>query len=292
MTIREKYEEFLARRDEVAADTLGKYFLHQVRRYVHPFRICGNVWYLGDTWVCVHLIDTGEGLLLIDSGNCGAEAMLVQAIWEAGFRPEDVRWIIHSHGHLDHIGGSVFMREMFGTKLYLSEADAKMYRERPEYALMQDGSDVMAELFEPDVLIRDGDVMTFGKVKIEFVTVPGHTEGCVAMFFDIPDGDRVWKAGYYGGFGFNTLQREFLEEFGDPKLHMREVYLESLAKVRDREVDIFLGNHASNNRTLEKRAYQLEHPEAENPFIDPAEWGRFLDSRRDDLLALMERDPA
>ncbi|MBR0153254.1 MAG: hypothetical protein IJM26_05670 [Lachnospiraceae bacterium] len=76
MTIREKYEEFLARRDEVAADTLGKYFLHQVGRYVHPFRICGNVWYLGDTWVCVHLIDTGEGLLLIDSGNCGAEAML------------------------------------------------------------------------------------------------------------------------------------------------------------------------------------------------------------------------
>ena len=290
MTTKEKYDRYLEKRAQILSDPLGCRWADQPSRYVHPFRLCGNVWFIGDSWVCVHLIDTGEGLLLIDSGNCGATAMLIQAIWEAGFNPADVKWIIHSHGHLDHIGGANFMKKMFGTKLYLSEADARMFRERPELALLQEGSDVAEILFEPDGLIRDGDVLTFGRTVMHFYLVPGHTEGCIACFFDIPDGEKNWRAGYYGGFGFNTLQSDFLREFGDPQFKMREIYLRSLAKVRDQKVDVFLGNHTANNRTLEKRAFILAHPEAENPFIDPTEWGRFLDQKREELLLFMDQN--
>lgn len=291
MSMRQDYESYLARRQAVAEDFHGPIWLDQESRYVHPFQIYGNIWYVGDSWVCVHLIDTGDGLLLIDSGNCGATAMLVNAIWEAGFRPSDVKWIIHSHGHLDHIGGANFFRRMFGTKLYLGAPDAEMYRTRPELSVIQDSHNDMDSIFVPDYEIQEGDVLTFGNTTMTFHLVPGHTEGCIAIFFDAYDGGETRRCGYYGGFGFNTLQKDFLIEIGDPDYRTRQTYLESLSKVRGQKVDIFLGNHCINNQTLERRQRQLDDPAGPNPFVDPAAWGEYLDQKRDELTAFMA-DPA
>lgn len=291
MALKLNYQAYQARRALVEADPMGAIWLDQESRYVHPFPIYGNVWYVGDSWVCVHLIDTGDGLLLIDSGNCGATAMLVNAIWEAGFRPADVKWIIHSHGHLDHIGGANFFRRMFGTRLYLSAPDADMFRRWPEGSAIQESHNDMDALFVPDHEIQEGDVLTFGHTTMTFFLVPGHTDGCIACFFDAHDGGETRRCGYYGGFGFNTLQKDYLMEIGDPTLQTRQVYLDSLAKVRSQRVEIFLGNHCINNQTLERRRQQLEDPTGPNPFVDPAAWGKYLDQKRDELTALMA-DPA
>lgn len=288
MSLRTEYESFCSKQEQLLANPMGKrIWMDQESRYVHPFRIFGNVWYVGDSWVCVHLIDTGDGLLLIDSGNCAATAMLVNAIWEAGFNPADVKWIIHSHGHVDHIGGAVFFKKMFGTKLYLGEPDARMFRERPELSLIHESTDISDVLFEPDEVIRDGDVLTFGNTTMRFFMVPGHSEGCIACFFDVYDGERTVRAGYHGGFGFNTLRKEYLQEIGDTELTMRRKYLESLEKVRSQKVELFLGNHCINNQTLERRKKQIADPDGPNPFIDPALWGNYLDAKRDELLAFM-----
>lgn len=290
MTMIEKYREYVSSREALAKDRMGGLWLNQEERYVHPFQLYGNVWYVGDSWVCVHLIDTGDGLLLIDSGNCGATAMLIQAIWEAGFNPADVKWIIHSHGHLDHIGGAVYFQRMFGTKLYLGEPDAKMYREHPEISAIQETNNICDELFVPDYEIKEGDVLTFGNTTMTFYMVPGHTDGCIACFFDAYNGDEKKRCGYYGGFGFNTLQKDYLNEIGDTEFKTRTVYLNSLAKVRDQKVEIFLGNHCINNQTLERRQKQIENPNGQNPFIDTAAWGKYLDEKRDALIEFMN-DP-
>lgn len=285
--MQERYEAYAKRRQELTKEEFGSVFTRQERRYVHPFHLYGPVWYVGDSWVCVHLIDTGDGLLLIDSGNCGATAMLVQAIWEAGFRPQDVRWIIHSHGHMDHIGGANFFKRMFGTKLYLGEPDAVNFRERPELSLIQETHNDEDVLFEPDEVIRDGDVLTFGKITIECVLCPGHTDGVLSLFFEADGEEGVKRFGYYGGFGFNTLRASYLREIGDTEFRMRQVYLESLKKVRDRRVDIMLGNHCDNNDTLGKGRILAERPDGPNPFVDPEHWQRYLDGKRDELLAFM-----
>lgn len=286
-----EYEAYMNRRKEMDTTHIGRLWLYPYSRYVHPFRIYGNVWYVGDSWVCVHLIDTGDGLLLIDSGNCGCTDMLVQAIWEAGFRPQDVRWIIHSHGHIDHIGSAHFFKEMFGTQLYLAEPDARMFREHPERSGIHDGCSDLFSLFVPDYEIKEGDVLTFGNTVIHCTLVPGHTDGCVALFFDAHNGEDAKRCGYYGGFGFNTLQKEYLKGIGDPTYETRKVYLNSLAKVRDERVEIFLGNHCVNNDTLGRHRRQIENPDGPNPFIDSEAWSKYLDSKRDELLAFMQ-DPA
>ncbi|MBR5098197.1 MAG: MBL fold metallo-hydrolase [Spirochaetales bacterium] len=288
--LREEYDRFQSERERWLQNRMTKkYFIEQERRYVHPFRIFGNVWYVGDSWVCVHLIDTGDGLLLIDCGNCGGTSMLVQAIWEAGFNPADVKWIVLSHGHLDHIGGALFFRRMFGTRLYLGEPDSRDFREHPELSLIQDAGDLNNTVFEPDHEILDGEVIRFGNTEINFFLVPGHTAGCIAAFFDVKEGDRKVRAGYYGGFGFNTLQKDFLDDVGDKGHTMRNTYLESLAKVRNQKVELFLGNHCINNNTLE-RAERLKAGD-KDAFIDDKAWGNYLDSKRDALLNLMN-DPS
>jgi len=291
MGIRQQYEAYLARREELKKDRMSGIWLNQESRYVHPFQLYGNVWYVGDDWVCVHLIDTGDGLLLIDSGNCGATAMLVNAIWEAGFDPAGVKWIVHSHGHLDHIGGANFFKRMFGTKLYLGEPDARMFREQPEISAIYDTHDDCDDIFVPDYEIQDGDVLTFGKVTMTFYLVPGHTAGCVAIFFDMDGPEGIKRCGYYGGFGFNTLQKDYLIEIGDPEFKTRQTYLDSLAKVRGQKVEVFLGNHCINNDTLGRREKQLADPTGPNPFVDDRAWAAYLDEKRDALLAFMA-DPA
>ena len=287
MLLKEQYQNYVMRRETIAQEYFGSIWLDQESRFVHPFNIYGPVWYVGDSWVCVHLIDTGDGLLLIDSGNCGATAMLIQSIWEAGFKPQNVKWIIHSHGHVDHIGGAVFFKKMFGTKLYLGAPDAKDFRERPWISMIFDSHDDKDQLFVPDYEIKEGDELTFGNITMKFFLCPGHTDGVISCFFDVNGSEGVKRCGYYGGFGFNTLRKEYLLEIGDAEMKIRQIYLNSLAKVRDQKVDIMLGNHCENNQTMERHQRQLENPEDPNPFVDPNQWAKYLDEKRDALLHFM-----
>lgn len=287
MSMRSDYETYLARREALKTDPHGNIWLDQWSRYVPPFNLYGPIWYVGDSWVCVHLIDTGDGLLLIDSGNCAATPMLIQSIWEAGFNPRDVKWIVYSHGHVDHIGGANFFRQMFGTKLYMGQPDARNMRERPELILIHESTDLNDTLFEVDHEITDGETLTFGNLTMTFYLCPGHTEGVIATFFDVDGPEGVKRCGYYGGFGFNTLQKDYLIEVGDTGYKTRDIYLQSLAKVRDQKVEIFLGNHCINNDTLGRRKKQIENPDGPNPFVDDQVWGRYLDEKRDALLEFM-----
>lgn len=292
MTKKELYNDMLQRQQQLTKHPMARYWIDQESRYVKPFQIYGNLYYVGDSWVCAHLIDTGEGLLLIDSGNCGggAVAMLIHTIWEAGFNPADVKWLVLSHGHVDHIGGANFFKRMFGTKIYLGAPDAEMFRTRPEYSLIQESTDYMDQLFEPDVEINDGDKITFGSTEVQFYISPGHTEGVLSFFMDVTDGVETKRCGYFGGYGLNTLQKNFLIEFGDPEFTMRHKMMDSLARHKDEPVDIFLANHTNNKDVLGKRQYMLDHP-GENPFINKDHWREYMEERMEILREFME-DPA
>lgn len=288
MSMRSEYEEYKARQEKLRENPMSRYWINQEARYVKPFQMYGNLWYVGDSWVCAHIVDTGNGLLLFDAGNCGggATAMLINAIWEAGFNPADVKWLVLSHGHVDHIGAVNFFQRMFGTKIYLGEPDARIFREHPEWVLIHESTDYMDELFTPDVEIREGDVIDFGGTKVTFHLSPGHTDGVISCFFDVTDGNETKRVGYYGGFGFNTLQKSYLLEIGDTSFSRRQIYLDSIQRVIHEKVDIFMPNHTNNVDLLNKRQYMIDHP-GENPFVDETAWEQYLQMKYDDLLKLM-----
>ena len=89
-----------------------------------PFQIYGNLYFVGTEPASTHLIDTGEGLIVLDPGYPQSLYLVIDGIWRLGFRPEDVKIILHSHGHYDHLGGTRALAELTGAKTYISALDA------------------------------------------------------------------------------------------------------------------------------------------------------------------------
>ncbi len=266
---------------------LADYYEHPTKYNIDPFRIYGNLYYVGDKKVCMHLIDTGDGLILFDTGYSHNYDSLIASIEKLGFSPCDIKLVIHSHAHFDHFGGGDRIRRNYGAKIYMSAVDTALTREMPERALMHLAPGKDDEICYPDVLIEDGDVIRLGNAEITCVLAPGHTPGTMAFFFKANDGEEALDVGYFGGVGFLTLYKEYLKEYRlDP--NMLDVLKQTIEHLSKKQVDIFLGNHPYHNCTLEKRQYMIEH-EGENPFINSEGWSIFLNAlekRRADFLQL------
>ena len=253
-----------------------------------PFHIVDNLYYVGNRKVSSHLIDTGEGLLLLDTGFPHNEYLLSEAIRDMGFDPHDIRWILHTHAHYDHFGSTRAFVEKYGCKTYMPEADlsfmttqsqlnycavAGLYYEPP-----------YDTFFEIDVAVKPGDVLTFGNTKVEVFDASGHTPGTVCYRFTLPGG---LKAAMHGGIGLNTLKSSYANKYGLGTA-WREAYAASLKRLKGLQVDVVLGNHPYQTQTFDK----LERRTSENnTFIDSTEWDRFLEKTERSLLKLLEEDP-
>jgi metallo-beta-lactamase class B len=270
-------------------EKLENFYRYPEQYRMKPFRIFGNLFFVGNMDVGSYIINTGDGLILIDTTYPTTRALLVQSIWEAGFSPGDIKLILHTHGHFDHFGGTSLIVSLSGAKTCLGAPDAEMFRTRPEMALIADSRYSYTEPFIPDVELKDGDIIALGDTKIRAVSTPGHTKGVMTYIFGVTDGKETHIAGLYGGVGVNTLCRDFIEKYGNSDC--RDLYLKSLEKVRNEPVDIVLGNHTGQNRTQEKYKEMCENPSKKNPFIDPQEWNKFIDFAKA-MYTRMLRDEA
>lgn len=251
---------------------------------IEPFKIADGLYYVGDTKVCIHLIDTGDGLILLDSGYPGAMHLLVDSIWRAGFDPQNVRWIIHTHGHADHFGASDEFRNMYGTKLAISKVDAENLR-HPRHAYVDNKSFPYAKIPVFDYEIEDGEIFELGNVKIRCVLTPGHTDGVLSLFFNVTDNGNTYLAGMFGGAGVNALTLPYIC-YKKASEDCPQQMLRSIEKIWKEPVVIHLGNHPYNSRTIEKRKQQLK--EGGNPFVAPNSWHDFLSELKEKVLKIIK----
>lgn len=252
-------------------------FYKNPKKYnVEPFQIFGNLYYVGDKKVCMHLVDTGEGLILFDSGYSHNYESLIDSIKKIGFCPEDIKYVIHSHGHFDHFGGGDRLRENYGAKILMSKVDTDLIKEMPERALVHLAANADDKICWPDETIDDGDIISLGNTRIRCVLAPGHTLGTMAFFFDAIDGEQKLTVGYIGGIGFLSIYKEYCRIYHLPE-NKNELLKDTIIKLRDEKVDIVIGNHPNHNCTIEKRQYMIENP-GMNPFVNSKTWGILLDS--------------
>jgi metallo-beta-lactamase class B len=255
---------------------------------IAPFRIADNVYYVGNTSVSSHLFDTGEGLLLLDTGYMETGYLLLESIRELGFDPHDIRWILHSHGHIDHFGATRMLVEKYGCKTYFPAVDLPLLNERADLnwheEFGQNYEPPHDTWFTPDELVRPGDVLQFGNTTVELYDAGGHTPGTLALRFVLPSG---LKAAMHGGIGVNTLSAAYSQK-KNLGTTWRDAFIRNVHGLRGLEVDIVLGNHPKQNGTLQKME-QLG--EGSNPFIDPQEWERMLDKCEKNYRRLQENDP-
>ena len=238
--------------------------------YVRPARIFGNLYFIGIRAVCTHLIDTGDGLIIIDPGYRESLHIIIHNIWELGFHPMDIKYIVISHAHFDHMDSVSDLAAMTGAKTFIGKDDLPLLTgEAYHYPIRS---------FKPDVLLEDGDIISLGNTQIRCVATPGHTDGTISFFFDVTDGERAYRAGMFGGAGVNTLRKAFMLEHNIPG-EARQKMAESIRRIRKEKVENFLGNHLPNNRTEEK--LNVIRQGGENPFLvnGQAEWDAFLEKR-------------
>ena len=258
----------------------AKHYADPESYWIEPFQIFGNLYYVGDKAACPHLIDTGAGLILMDTGYGHDTHLLMENIRSLGFRVEDVKIIIHSHGHFDHFGGTEAIRAISGAKVCMSRVDTELIREMPERALTH-LAPVPMDVPHIDWLLEDGEHIRLGNTDITCVLSPGHTFGTMSFFFDVTDGEKTYRAGYLGGAGFLTMYKAYCSWYGLPQTKCQAMK-ETIQKLLPQKVDITLGNHPNQNNTLGKRQYMLEHP-GTNPFVDPEGWPvmlRVLEEKR------------
>ena len=247
------------------------------------FKICENLYCIGDVGASSYIVDTGDGLLMFDTGYLEGVERLVSSMEELGLSLRDIRWIVHTHGHIDHFGGTKQMVSLTNAKTYLGAPDRAAANGEKELSFARELGMEFTEYFEPDVLIYDGDELIFGDIKVSCVATPGHTEGTFSYFFMLGNN----RVGIHGGAGLNTLVGEYLDSMGLP-YSLRDDYLESMEKLKGEKIDIFLGNHLSQNDTAGK--YERLMAGESEAFVDPEGWTDFLENCKKNLRELVEKE--
>lgn len=250
-----------------------------------PFRIYGNLYFIGTKPASTHLIDTGDGLIIIDPGYPQSLYLVIDGIWRMGFRPDDVKILLHSHGHYDHLGATRALTELTGAKTYIGAPDGPYADGSRDLTWARELGHIYHEAFTPDVLLRDGDVIRLGNTEIRCLLTPGHTEGTMSFFFDAHGEQGDMRCGMFGGAGLNSMQLSFLDEYGLPH-SLRAEFIRSCRRLMGERVDIFLGNHVGNNDTLGKGAILRET--GENRFLrTDGEWKAFLRGLEQTMIDLI-----
>lgn len=237
---------------------------------MEPFQLAGNIYFVGTYEASSHLIDTGDGLILIDSGYAETADVIVESVTALGFDIRDVKYILHSHGHKGHTMGTPKLLTLTNAETFLGEGDLKYIKG-----------------WTPDHYYEDGQIICLGNTEILCLATPGHTEGTFSFFFWVEIDGKSYRAGMFGGAGHKQLTKAFLKKCRCSLLN-RGLFFRSVQRLKQEKVDIFLGNHTWNNKTKEKYAQLCRG--GSNPFIDGSEWIPFLEKCEENATAIMEAD--
>ncbi len=156
-----------------------------------PFQIFDNAYYVGLQTVCAYLIDTGEGLVLIDSTFPDTGDAVLDNIRTLGFNPEDIEYIFITHAHTDHVGGAARIKEVSGARVAMAEGDWGVVAGQEGIGLTE------------DIVLEDGETMTLGNTTFTFYLTPGHTPGSTSIEYEVRDGENSYRALSPGGLGMN-----------------------------------------------------------------------------------------
>lgn len=241
-----------------------------------PIRLHGNTYLVGFAGLNVALVDSGDGLILIDGAVPQAVRDIQANIRRLGFRPEDIRYILSTEPHLDHAGGIAALARDSGATVVASAAAAEVLRrgrsgpDDPQAAWLDD--------FPPVQRLRavaDGETLRLGNVEIVARATPGHTPGSMSWSWRSCDGDVCLDIVFAASL--NPLAAgEY--RFSDPRnARALTAFRETFARVRAMPCDILLTPHHGQSGGEEKLAGLRDgrHP---NPFVDSSACRAYADA--------------
>ena len=225
----------------------------QVNKAFPPHKIIGNVYYVGSQALGTFLITTPEGNILINSDYEVTVPVIKAGVEQLGFKFTDIRILLGSHAHGDHMEGDAMIKEMSGARVMAMEQDV------PALQAMRPGG----KAHPIDRILKDGDTVTLGGVTLTAHLTPGHSKGCTTWTFKAQENGKSYDVVIVGSAGVNpgvklvgnadypTIAADFVKTF---------------AVLRSLPCDVPLGSHPGMYGMAAKFANVGKGP---NPYIDP-----------------------
>ena len=231
-----------------------------------PFRVIGNIYYVGSKDLASYLIATPDGLILINSNLKSSVPQIRKNVETLGFRFKDVKILLISHAHFDHAAGSALVKQLTGTKYMVMDADVPVVESggRKDFAYGKSPGSRYPPA-KVDRVLHDGSVVRLGDVELVAHLTPGHTKGCTTWTMKVVERGRTYNVVFAGSSHVNSEYKLV----GDPQYPaMAQDFERSFRTLKALPCDVFLGAHASYFGMEAK--FERITPNGANPFIDPA----------------------
>ena len=251
--------------------------------------VIGNVYYVGSKDLASYLITTPEGHILINSGFERTVPLIRKSVESLGFKMSDIKILLASHAHSDHVAGHALMQKATGAKVFVMRGDDKVIASGGEgqylYALNR---------WNPckvDRVLEDGDLVKLGGVILGARRTPGHPRGCTTWTWRTESGGKTYDVVVVGSPnvnpGYRLVDNKEYPEIGDDFAKTFEV-------LKRLHCDVFLGAHGGYYGMVEKYERVKKGTEA-NPFVDPEGYRSFVAQKERifrDALATQRRATA
>jgi len=242
-----------------------------------PHKVIGNIYYVGSEQLGSFLITTPEGHILINSDFETTVPVIRAAVEKLGFRFSDIKILLGSHAHGDHMEGDALLKELTGAKVMAMEQDVPALRN------MKPGG----KPHPIDQVLHDGDEVKLGGTTLVAHLTAGHTKGCTTWTMKAREGDKTYDVVILGSIGVNP---GFILVGNKDYPQIADDYVRSFKVLRALPCDIFLGSHGTFYGMTAKYA-KLEKG-GPNPFIDPAGYQAHLDLQEKNFKAKLEEQQA
>jgi metallo-beta-lactamase class B len=250
-----------------------------------PFRIAGNLYYVGSEELASYLIVTPQGNILINSSTERNVPLIQKSVEQLGFRFSDTKILLISHAHFDHCAGSAKVKQLTGAKYFVMDADVPVV-ESGGKADFQYGAEP-AMLFPAahvDRVLHDGDTVRLGDAVLTAHLTAGHTRGTTTWTMDETEGGRTLHAVIVGSPNVNPSYK-LVDNRAYPQI--ADDYYHGFQVLKSLPCDLFLGAHGSYYELKEK--YQRWLHGDGDAFIDPDGYKSYIADREQAFEAELKR---
>jgi metallo-beta-lactamase class B len=232
-------------------------------------KILGNTYYVGSKALSTYLITTPEGHILINSSFEETVPLIRVAVESLGFKLRDVKILLASHAHSDHVAGHALLQDLTGAKVFVMRGDEGAIQSGGEGQYFY--KDSRWKPCKVDRVLEDGDKVELGGVTLTAHRTPGHTRGCTTWSWPVTEGGKSYNVVVIGSpnvnAGFQLVRNTDYPEIADD-------FAKTFAKLKALPCDIFLGAHGDYYGMLAKHERLASNPKV---FVDPDGYRAYVD---------------
>jgi metallo-beta-lactamase class B len=231
--------------------------------HAEPVKVFDNLYFVGQSEYSAWAIRTSDGIILMDAiYDYSVEDEVIGGLTALGLDPKQIKYVVVSHAHGDHVGGARFLQER-GARIVMAE---------PDWDLMERSRVNFAKPTR-DIVATDGQRLTLGDTTITIHVTPGHTLGTISSLIPVKDGGATHIAAYWGGTAFNWVRSPAAYVTAErPARFWFDLYAQSARRFRDLAAragaDVILSNHSKYDLSTAKLAQvQKRRPGSVHPYV-------------------------